>query len=197
MRRFTAVDVRPPKTRIPRDIPLIAVANHVSWWDGFLLIELLRAMRPEAQFYTVMLESELLRHPFLNHIGAVGINPQSPSSLLSCMRELKRRVDARPDSMIFFFPQGRIWPSYRRPLGFRRGIEVFAESLGNVIVMPVGIHIEPLHHLSPHAFVRAGEPLSSSDNVSAPGLELRVEETLDALLECLMEHGEDAPAMAS
>lgn len=190
-RRFSAVNVRPPSTRIPRDVPLFVVANHVSWWDGFLLIELQRIMRPGAPFYTVMLESELRQHPFLERIGAIGINPQSPSALLSCIRELERRVEARPDAMIFFFPQGRIWPSYRRPLGFKRGIEVFCEALGDVQVLPVGLHIEPMNRVAPQAFVRAAEPLIDMQNISAASLELKVQEALDELLDSLTEYGED------
>lgn len=190
-RRFSQIHVRTPNAQIFRDIPLVAVANHVSWWDGFLLLELHRLMRPGAQFYSVMLETELRQHPFLERIGAIGIDPQSPSGVLSCIRELKRRIDAHPDSMIFFFPQGRILPSWRRPLGFRRGIEVFCEALKDVVVMPVAIHIEPLNTVAPHAFVSAGEPVRG-DSISALTLEQRVQCEIDNVMSILRQHGEDA-----
>lgn len=184
-RRFSEIHVRLPSAQIFRDIPLVAVANHVSWWDGFLLLELHRLMRPGAQFYAVMLESELRQHPFLGRIGAIGIDPQSPSAVLACIRELKRRVESHPDAMIFFFPQGRILPSWRRPLGFRRGVEVFCEALQDVVVMPVAIHIEPLNTVAPHAFVSAGEPLAC-DNVSALTLERRVQGEIDKVMTLLL-----------
>jgi 1-acyl-sn-glycerol-3-phosphate acyltransferase len=183
-RRFSGIHVRPPRAQVFRDIPLVAVANHVSWWDGFLLLELHRLMRPGAQFYTVMLESELRQHPFLERIGAIGIDPQSPSAVVSCIRELKRRVESHPDAMIFFFPQGRILPSWRRPLGFRRGIEVFCEALKEVVVIPVALHIEPLNTVAPHAFVSAGEPVTG-ESISALALEQRVQCEIDNVMSTL------------
>jgi 1-acyl-sn-glycerol-3-phosphate acyltransferase len=189
-RRFSTVSVTTPRAEIFRDVPLIFAANHVSWWDGFLLIELQRILRPRAPFHTIMLESELGQRPFLRHIGAIGIDPESPSTVLAAIRELSRRVEERPDSVIFFFPQGRIWPSYRRPLGFRRGIEVFCEAIDSV-VLPVAIHIEPLNRIAPHAFVRAGEPLRNGDDLTAPRLEFHVQRELDDLMTILKTYGED------
>ena len=43
---------------LPADRPVVIAANHTSWWDGFLLRDLQRRLRPEAPLYTVMLESE-------------------------------------------------------------------------------------------------------------------------------------------
>jgi len=180
--RFDTIHLRAPRAPIPRDVPLMVVANHVSWWDGFLLIELQRLMRPGVQFHTVMLEKELRAHAFLERIGAVGIDTESPASILRCIRELERRISAKPDSMIFFFPQGKISPSWRRPLEFKRGIEVFCRALGSILVMPVAIHIEPLNTVSPHAFVSAGEPFTADANLSASTIQARVEGELDRVL---------------
>ena len=187
MHRFADVSVTVPDAHVYSDIPLIFAANHVSWWDGFLLMELHRVVRPRAPYHTIMLESELRQHSFLRRIGAIGIDPQRSSTLLSAIRELKRRIERRPDSVIFFFPQGRILPSWKRPLGFRRGIEVFREALGESVVVPVGIHIEPLNRAAPHAFVRAGQPLRDSDDISAALIENRVEHELDQVLGMLKE----------
>jgi hypothetical protein len=196
-RRISGISISPPRSHILSDVPLMLVANHVSWWDGFLLIELQRMLRPHAPFHTIMLESELRRSPFLRRIGAIGVDPDSVPSVLSAMRELARRTEERPDSMIFFFPQGRIWPSYRRPLGFKRGIEVFCKAIGDVVVIPVGIHIEPLNHAAPSAFVYAGKPLADIDAVSARPVERLVEGELDRILQLLMQHGEDAGRVAA
>ena len=187
--RFSAINVRAPRAEIPPDIPLMAVANHVSWWDGFLLIELQRAMRPGAHFHTVMSESELKRHPFLGSLGAIGIDAHSPGSILKCIRELKQRVEARPDSMIFFFPQGKIRPSWRRPLEFKRGVEIFCQALGDVVVMPVAIHIEPRNTIAPHAFVFAGDPVAKEKACSLSAIERAVQGELDQLMSELSQSG--------
>jgi 1-acyl-sn-glycerol-3-phosphate acyltransferase len=190
--RISGISISTARSDIPRDVPLLLVANHVSWWDGFLLIELQRVLRPNAPFSTVMLESELRQSPFLRRIGAIGIDPDSPSTVLGAIHEVTARVKERPDTLVFFFPQGRIRPSWRRPLGFKRGIEVFAKALGDVAIVPVGLHIEPLNRVAPHVFIRAGE-LVIGGEVSSSALEAMVTRELDQILETLSEHGEDAP----
>ncbi len=193
--RISGVSISVPRASIDPHIPLIIVANHVSWWDGFLLMELQRVLRPDAPFSAIMLESELRKSPFLRRIGTIGIDPDSPATLLSAMRELSERVKDRPDTMIFFFPQGKIWPSWKRPLGFKRGVEVFARSVGEALVLPVALHIEPLNRAAPHAFIRAGEPLKSAD-ASSVALERLVASELDEILALVSDYGEDAPRVA-
>jgi 1-acyl-sn-glycerol-3-phosphate acyltransferase len=192
----TRIDVRIaglPTKLDPRQ-PLILIANHVSWWDGFLLHEVHRALRPLAPFHTVMLESELRQHRLLRSLGAVGMNPESAASVTRCIRTLQGRLERRPDSIIAFFPQGRIWPSGRRPLGFRRGVELFARKLPGTLIVPIGIQIEPLNRISPTAFVSAGDPVESGNPGSGVEcLESTVAAQLDLILGFLTEHGERAP----
>src|SRR5690606_18696619 len=138
--------------------PLLIAANHVSWWDGFLVRALQRALRPQAPLHTVMTSAELARFPLLGWMGAVGMDPSSASSVGHAVGVLERRLSAHPEGVVAFFPQGRIWPSHRRPLGFARGVELFASHLG-AVVLPVGLHLEPLNRVAATAFVAAGQLL--------------------------------------
>lgn len=180
---------------LPGDVPLLLVANHVSWWDGFLLRAVQRALRPASTLYTVALEREVVKHPILRMIGAIPIVPSSPSSLLRAVRSIERKRAAMPDAVFGYFPQGRITPSYRRPLEFRRGLDVFARALAPVIALPVAIHIEPMTAAAPTAFVSLGEPLRATQAYRGHTfLEREVERNLDRLLAFLATHGEDALA---
>lgn len=192
MSRRISVSITGLTFDIPANRPIICVANHTSWWDGFLLMEIRHKLRPDAPFHSVMLESQLRKSPFLRQIGAIGIEPSSPPSVRRVRTELQERLKDRPDSFVFYFPQGRIWPSRRRPLGFKRGIERFIEWLGDVVVLPVGIHIEPLNRASPRAFLSVGEPIGSGLAPTAGDLERAVENELDRILEFLDQHGENA-----
>lgn len=189
--RLRIADVRVANVprSLPPDRPLLLAANHVSWWDGFILRHLQRMVRPAAPLYSVMTRRELRRFPFLGRIGAVGIDPTGAVSIARTVRELERRVAERPDSVIAYFPQGEIGPSFRRPLGFQRGVELFARRL-DAVVVPVGLHVEPLAKQAPTIFVSAADPLPTPP--SATALEALVEEQLDAIHAFLAAHGERA-----
>ena len=169
--------------------PIVLVANHVSWWDGFLLRAVQRALRPHGAVRTIALERELERHPFLRRIGGIGIDPSSPTSILRTLRAIAR---LRSDDLVLgYFPQGRIMPSHARPLGFHRGIDLVLGALEPATVVPIALHIEPLARLAPTAFVVVGAPIDAATTDHA-GLERRIALMLDELLAFTARHGEDA-----
>ena len=179
---------------LPPGVPLLLVANHVSWWDPFTLREVQRALRPAAPYHTVMLEAELARRPFFRRrLGVVGLDPASPYSLRGCIRQLKRLLHERRDASICFFPQGRIWPSFRRPLGFRPGLGLVARELAPLAVLPIGLHVEPLNATRPTVFASAAEPILVDTVLDVAEVEAVVEREVDAVLAFLSRHGEDAP----
>jgi 1-acyl-sn-glycerol-3-phosphate acyltransferase len=180
---------------LPRDRPLVMVANHTSWWDGFLLRDIHRRLRPGAPMYSVMHGSELRRHPFLRWLGGLPLEPGSLGSTRALLRTLVSNVAEKPDASIIYFPQGSIWPAWRRPLGFRRGVETLIRALDECYVLPIGIHVESLNHLAPTVF-RAAGPLHSvpEQAVSAAQLEQHVTEALDAMQGIIAAEGEAAPA---
>jgi 1-acyl-sn-glycerol-3-phosphate acyltransferase len=189
-RRVHAVRVAGLPTGVAPTRPLVLASNHVSWWDAFVLREVQRALRPGAPMYTLMSEAELARVPFFRWMGVVGIESGSPGSVARALRFLGSRLRERPDSVILLFPQGRIWPSHRRPLGFQRGVELFARRL-SAVALPVALHAEPLNNAAPSFFVAAGVPLDGAPR--AIEVERHVEAQLDAIHELLAMHGEDAP----
>jgi hypothetical protein len=192
-RRLHAVHFSRLPAALPADRPIVLVANHVSWWDGFLLLQLGHRLRPGSPHYTAMLEWELARRPLLRRIGAVELAPGAPSSLLRLLRFLRGRRQERPELMLSFFPQGRIWPSHRRPLGFARGIELVARTLAPATILPVAIHIEPLAVAEPSVFMAAGTPISYEVGVEGWKVEQEVEMALDRTLDLLAAHGELSP----
>ena len=192
-RRIAATRVAGLPRSLPGGVPLVLAANHVSWWDAFTLREVQRILRPRAPVYTLMAGRELRRHPRFAWIGAFGMDAGRPASVLAAVRFLRARVCERPDAAVIFFPQGRIWPSQRRPLGFRRGIEAFARHAAPCVVLPVAIHHEPLGAPAPTVFVSAGDPVAvHGRDLDHRALEAAVEVESDRILDFLSRHGEDA-----
>lgn len=191
-RRLDGIHVRGvADTRWLPDLPVLLVANHVSWWDGFLLREVHRELRPGAPLHVVMGEGELRRFPIFRWMGAVPL-AEGRLGARALLRDLRERVSERPDALIGFFPQGRIWPSHRRPLGFRPGVAWLADRLSPLAVVPVGLHLEPLTRPGPAAFVSVGTPMVVRDSVETPRVEAMVAAEVDALLAFTRRHGEAA-----
>lgn len=193
-RRIHATRLAGLPRELPR-VPLILAANHVSWWDGFTLREAHRLLRPAAPVYTLMTVRELRRSRFLRSIGGFGIDPDRPASVRAALRFIRARAGERPDATVIVFPQGRIWPAHRRPLGFRRGVEAFARALSPCVVLPIAIHHEPLTAAAPTVLVSAGEPIcvgGEAPPLDVGWLESAVEAESDRILDFLARHGEDA-----
>lgn len=189
--RLHTVIYAPDAFRLPEDRPVVMVANHVSWWDGFLLRDLHRAIAPERPLFTLMLERELARFPFFRALGALPFSSR-PAAVLRAFRALERRRVADPRFCIAYFPQGEIRPSWQRPLAFERGIELLIERLAPCTVLPVALHVEPLNRVRPTAFVHAGPALYAGAAIRAADVEGRVRLLLDQLLAHVAEHGENA-----
>jgi 1-acyl-sn-glycerol-3-phosphate acyltransferase len=193
-RRLRTVLV-PPLPLLPPG-PLLLVANHTSWWDGFLLRDLQRALRPGAPFHVVMREAELRRRPFFRLMGALPLQPGSPASTRALLRTVGKLVQDEPGAVIVFFPQGRIWPSSRRPLGFRRGVDLLTAAAAPCTVLPVALHVEPLNRSAPVAFIAPAVAVTVGSGDAARNIHQRVEAAvaarLDALRAVLDAHGEDA-----
>ena len=158
---------------------MLLAANHISWWDGFLLRDLRRSVAPAATHFTLMHERELARHPFLRRLGAVPVASRA-GAIRSALHLLQASRRDDPHLWISWFPQGQIRPSWRRPLGFERGIEWLSRKLAPCLVVPVALQILPRNRIRPTAVVLAGEPVPDAD-VTSRGLEERVTALLDRL----------------
>jgi 1-acyl-sn-glycerol-3-phosphate acyltransferase len=195
-RRLAGVHVAGLPAAPPRGEPLVLIANHTSWWDGFLLREVHRALRPDARLVTIMLADQLRRFPFFRLMGAEGVQPGSVGSLRALLHRLDALRAREPELVVSFFPQGRIWPADRRPLGFRPGVERLIRRLAPATVLPIGLRIEPLNRLAPTAFVAVGPSLRATADarISVHALEAAVTRQLDAVRDVLACAGENAPA---
>ena len=191
-RRLNAVRITGLPRALRADVPLVLAANHVSWWDTFTLREVHRILRPRAPLYTLASEAELRHLPFFRLTGAFGVDAAQPASVLAAIRFLRDRARERRDATAIFFPQGRIWPSHRRPLGFRRGIEAFVRPLAPCVVLPLAIHHEPGATPAPTVYVSAGAPVFVTRRLDHDLVESVVEAESDAIFDFLALHGEDA-----
>lgn len=172
---------------------VLLVGNHSSWWDGFMHWQMSRFLRLDRPHYTVMLQRHLDGAPALRLLGGVGIAPGSHAGVRRALTQLAHVRAQRSSFSVSLFPQGAIWPSSRRPLGFQSGAAALARPLLPCSMLPVAVHIEPGTRPKPSVFVLAGPALTIRTTADLRrGWEAAVVRTADGLLEFLQRHGEES-----
>ncbi len=104
--------------KCPAKGPVLLIANHFSWWDGFIAREVNTAVF-KRRLHVMMLEEELSKRPFLRKMGAFSIRRKSRGALQS-LNYAAALLD-NPDHLLLLFPQGEFQTTHRYPLNFQNG----------------------------------------------------------------------------
>jgi 1-acyl-sn-glycerol-3-phosphate acyltransferase len=105
-----------------KQLPILIISNHVSWWDGFWAEYLNLKLFHRKFFYFMMLEEQLEKNRFLNYTGGYSIKKKARSIIES----LDYTAGLLADNMnyVLIFPQGEIQSLYNDKICFdkRSGI---------------------------------------------------------------------------
>lgn len=116
--------------------PVLLIANHLSWWDGFWLLHLNKE-RLQKRFHVMMLETQLAPRRYLSRAGAFSIAPGKRSAIES-LRYAGELLAESGDNMVAIYPQGQIQSQRLTELRFQKGIErVIAFAPGNTALLSV------------------------------------------------------------
>ncbi len=98
--------------------PVLLIANHFSWWDGFIA-QRVNNLVFKRKMHVMMLEEELQERPFLRKLGAFSIRKGSRGALDSL--HYASEILTRPQNLLLLFPQGRFESTHRYPVNFEKG----------------------------------------------------------------------------
>ena len=131
--------------------PILAISNHFSWWDGFL-VQYLNQKRFGKDFYFMMLEEQLRKRMFLNKCGGFSVGKQ-PRELLKSISHAAALL-SDPNNLVLIFPQGKIETKYRYPFQFKRGIEeILKRAEKPVQVVFIASLVDYFSHSRPGLFI--------------------------------------------
>lgn len=103
-----------------KNLPVLVLSNHVSWWDGFwgmyLNVKVLHR-----RFHFMMLEKQLQKYWFFNYTGGFSINRKSKSMLESL--NYTAGLLRNNKNMVLMYPQGEIQSMHNRNFVFGKGLE--------------------------------------------------------------------------
>jgi 1-acyl-sn-glycerol-3-phosphate acyltransferase len=186
-RHFRFVHLIGEVPKLPAGLPLLISPNHSTWWDGFLVYLLNRAVL-HRRLYLMMLEEQLAKYRFFSRVGAFGIQPGLPRKLVAALA-YSARVLADPANALCIFPQGLLRPWGVRPLRLQRGLErVLRMHGGQVALLPLGIRCELLADQRPEVFFLLDRCHLVSDESFAgvAWLEQEMEAQLDRLQQAIL-----------
>lgn len=108
--------------------PLLLIANHFSWWDGFI-ISYLNDHFFGKKLHIMMLEEQLRTRKFLSKAGAYSIQRKSRHIIESL--NYTSSLFNNSDHLIAMFPQGEIQTMHQSIFHFEKGIEKITQKNKN------------------------------------------------------------------
>ncbi len=113
-----------------RDMPFLVISNHISWWDGFWILNM-NNKTFKRKFYVMMLEEQLKQNMFLRKLGAFSINKKSKTLFDSL--EYASKLLKNKSNMLLFFAQGSIQSQHKRQFVFEKGLDRILKEVDNNI----------------------------------------------------------------
>ena len=139
---FEAVTVAPDKS-------VLMLANHFSWWDGFL-IYWLNARLFKKKLYVMVLEETMAKTSFMKYLGAFSVKKNSRSVIDSLNFAASLLND--PQNMVLIFPQGRLYSNFTDAVYFENGLaKIIKQTKGNFQLVFAVTFIENFKYKKPVA----------------------------------------------
>jgi len=135
--------------------PILIVANHVSWWDGFWILHFNNLILKK-QMHFMMLERELMKYPFFAHSGGFSVDKGSRQVTQSIAYAMELLSDSK--NSVLLFPQGRLESLYNDHFVFEKGVVRLAEKCWpNIDILFVANTIDFLSNKKPTLYTRYEE----------------------------------------
>ncbi|MDA9555305.1 1-acyl-sn-glycerol-3-phosphate acyltransferase [Pelobium sp.] len=138
---------------------VLLLANHFSWWDGFLLFHL-NKIYFKKKFHVMVLEDTAQKVKFLKYLGAFGIQKNAKSLLQSL--EYAGELLNHPENLVLIFPQGELHSSHLTSINFEKGIsKVISSSKKQFQYIFASVFTDYFEHRKPsvHIYLKNWEAL--------------------------------------
>jgi 1-acyl-sn-glycerol-3-phosphate acyltransferase len=140
---------------------VLAISNHISWWDGFWVMYL-NMKRFGRTFFFMMQEDQLEKHSFFRKTGGYPVRKNSKSILESLTYTIE--LLSQPGNMVLLFPQGKIESAQKHDISFGKGVLKVIKETENVQVLFIVNIVDYYSGPRPELFVyyteydKAGQP---------------------------------------
>lgn len=163
---FSGINLIGDPPEISKDVQLIVLPNHSTWWDGFFVWYLNKSFF-RRKFYIMMLESRLKKYNFFSKLGAFSIDQNNPKSIIETFAYINTILNSQDRIILNFYPQGELLPNFIRPIKIHPGIlKIIRNFDGNLSLIPLGIRAEFLRDRLPYVFFNFGQAIDTKKDDS-------------------------------
>jgi 1-acyl-sn-glycerol-3-phosphate acyltransferase len=97
---------------------ILILANHFSWWDGFMIFRLNKLLFKK-NFHVMVTEENYQKVSFLKYLGAFPVKRNSRSMVQSLEKAGHLLNDS--NNLVLIFPQGKLFSNHVDAVAFERG----------------------------------------------------------------------------
>lgn len=122
----------------PAEGSILLIANHFSWWDGFIQYRLNRQVF-QKKFHVMMQEQQLIHHKILCRGGAFSIRKGSREIMESLRYSAGLLEDT--NNLLLLFPQGRIQSIHTAEFRFQKGMEYLLKHASGQVQLVFNVNL--------------------------------------------------------
>jgi hypothetical protein len=98
---------------------ILLLANHFSWWDGFLIFHL-NKIYFKKKFHVMVLQDTAEKVKFLKYLGAFSVQ-KNAKSIVKSLDYAGELLD-NPENLVLIFPQGELHSAHVSTISFEKGV---------------------------------------------------------------------------
>jgi 1-acyl-sn-glycerol-3-phosphate acyltransferase len=106
-------------TKFEANKSILLLANHCSWWDGFLMFQINR-LYFRKKFHVMISEENYRNVWFLKYLGSFSVKKNSRSAIETL--EYAGNLLNNPENLVLIFPQGRLYSGHVDEVQFQKGL---------------------------------------------------------------------------
>jgi len=150
---------------IDEGTPMIAFANHASWWDPIAGMLLQQAYFSNRTFYAPIDGDALENYRIMAKLGFYGVRMQSFDGAMHFLSVTKAILESGKVT-IWITPEGHFSDVRDHSQPFMPGLSHLASRIPGVIFVPVAFEYGFWNESRPQIFARFGTPISSTESRS-------------------------------
>ncbi len=150
---------------IDNGTPIIAFANHASWWDPIAGMLLQQAYFSNRTFYAPIDAGALEDYRIMAKLGFYGVRMQSFDGASHFLSVTKSILESGKVT-IWITPEGQFSDVRDHSLQLMPGLSHLASRIPGVMFVPVAFEYGFWNESRPQIFARFGTPISSTQSIS-------------------------------